>query len=400
MSDESYAKEEAITRDRRGNCCIGLNGQQNHASVLRLFCGGRELTTREMLQIDKEVEMVRTKRVIIGVAVAGTVAGVSYALAQRRKPHLIAEPEASDSFTNPVLIINPHSGSGKAAKIGLVEKAQGLGLDTVVRKKGEKLGDLANTAVDNGCDHLIIAGGDGSLARVAKIAIERNVPFSCVPSGTRNHFAMDLGLDRSDPLKALRTAFGGIEFRVDVGRIGKKLFLNNVSFGIYADAIAETGYREHKTESLVDAASEHIEEPDARLSISDPDGRVHDDIGVLLASNNPYRFIGAPDFAGRARLDTGTLGVIMADREAVKETSLKHSDVKRWSAPHVTVDSTNKKVHVGIDGSLHNVKAPVEIHIDHAVLRVVLPTQLVADEIDETAGIDEATLAHLSGPTS
>jgi diacylglycerol kinase family enzyme len=344
--------------------------------------------------------MKRSRRVITVVIVIGVFAGVAYALAQRRKPHLIAEPESSDSFANPVLIVNPNSGSGKAAKIGLVEKAQGFGIDTVVRKKGEKIGDLANAAVDNGCDHLIIAGGDGSLARVAKVAIERNVPFSCVPSGTRNHFAMDLGLDRSDPTKALQTAFGGVEFKVDVGRIGKKLFLNNVSFGIYADAIAETGYRGHKTESLAEAAEEHIKEPDARLSITDPDGKVHDDIGVLLASNNPYQFIGAPDFAGRARLDTGTLGVILADREAVGDTNLKHSDVKRWSAPQVTVGSTHKKVHVGIDGSLHKVKAPVDIHIDHAVLRVVLPTQLVAGEIDESTDINEAALAHLSGPTS
>ena len=348
----------------------------------------------------RETKMKCNRRLIAIVIVTGVAVGVAYALAQRREPHLIADPEGSDSFERPVLIINPNSGSGKAAKIGLADKAQGLGIETVVRKKGEKLGDLANTAVDNGCDHLIIAGGDGSLARVAKVAIERDVPFSCVPSGTRNHFAMDLGLDRSDPLKALQTAFGGTEFKVDVGRIGKKLFLNNVSFGIYADAIAETGYREHKAESLVDAASEHIKEPDARLSISDPDGTVHDDIGVLLASNNPYRFIGAPDFAGRARLDTGTLGMILADREAVGQTQLNHRDVKRWSAPQVTVGSTHKKVHVGIDGSLHKVKAPVDIHIDHAVLRVVLSTVLVAGEFDEAAGIDEAALAHLSGPTS
>ena len=341
-----------------------------------------------------------SRRVITIIAVTGAAAGVAYALAQRRKPHLIAEPESSDSFTHPVLIVNPHSGSGKAAKIGLVDKAEGLGIETVVRKKGEKIGDLANTAVDNGCDHLIIAGGDGSLARVAKVAIERNVPFSCVPSGTRNHFAMDLGLDRDDPARALATAFGGVEFKVDVGRIGKKLFLNNVSFGIYADAIAETGYREHKTESLVEAAKADIKDSDVHLSIQDPDGTTHDDIGVLLASNNPYRFIGAPDFAGRARLDTGSLGVILADRESIGQTRLRHSDIVQWSAPQVTVDSTNKKVHVGIDGSLHKVKAPVDIHIDHSVLRVVLPTALVERELQESGEESDEALAHLSGPTS
>lgn len=338
------------------------------------------------------------RRVVIVIAVAGAVAGVMYAVRRRRDTHDVAEPEGLDTFNHPVLIINPHSGSGKAAKIGLEAKAKGLGIETLVRKKGEKLGDLANTAVDNGCDHLIVAGGDGSLARVAKVAIKRDIPFSCVPSGTRNHFAMDLGLDRSDPTKALAAAFGGEEFRIDVGRLGKHLFLNNVSFGIYADAIAETGYREHKTESLAEATKDDVEDPDARLSVTDPDGVVHDQIGVLLASNNPYWFIGAPDFAGRKWLDTGTLGVILADKTQSGEA--EHSEVKRWDTPKLTVDSTHKKVHVGIDGSLHKLKAPVDIHIDHKALRVVLPMGLVRSEITETSSLDEAALSSLSGPSS
>lgn len=340
------------------------------------------------------------RRAIVVIAVVGAAAGVSYALAKRRRPHLIADPEGTVSFKHPVLIINPHSGGGKAAKIGLAESAKKLGIETVVRQKGEKLGKLAKNAVDNGCDHLIIAGGDGSLARVAKVAIKRDVPFSCVPSGTRNHFAMDLGLDRSDPTRALDAAFGGVEVRVDVGRIGKRLFLNNVSFGVYADAIAETDYREHRTQSMVEAVGEHIEDPNSQFSVQDPDGVVHDDIGVLLASNNPYRFIGHPDFAGRARLDTGTLGVVLTNRVEGDHIAHKRGQAKRWDAPTLTVHSTNKKIPAGIDGSLHKMKAPVDVHIDHKVLRVVLPTGLVLQEIRETLTPDQDVLAALSGPSS
>ena len=340
------------------------------------------------------------RRVIVVIAAVGAAAGVTYALAQRRKPHLIAEPEGIDSFEHPVLIINPHSGSGKAAKIGLVASAEKLGIETVVRKKGEKLGKLAKTAVDNGCDHLIIAGGDGSLARVAKVAIERDVPFSCVPSGTRNHFAMDLGLDRDDPTTALITAFGGVEVRVDVGRVGKRLFLNNVSFGLYADAIADTGYRGHKAESMAKVAGENIEELTTKFSVTDPDGVLHDEISVLLASNNPYRFIGSPDFAGRARLDTGTLGVVVTNRVEGDQVDFRHPQVKRWNAPRLTVESTEKKIPAGVDGSLHKMKVPVDIHIDHKALRVVLPTGLLERQISESSTPDDDALSTLSGPSS
>ena len=340
------------------------------------------------------------RRVVVVIAAVGAAAGVTYALAQRRKPHLIAEIEGTDVFKHPVLIINPHSGSGKAAKIGLVDSAKMLGIETVVREKGQKLGKLAKTAVDNGCDHLIISGGDGSLARIAKVAIKRDVPFSCVPCGTRNHFAMDLGLDRSDPAKALDAAFGGVEVKVDVGRIGGKLFLNNVSFGIYANAIAETGYREHRAESMMEAVEQGVVDPDSQFSVEDPDGVVHDEIGVLMASNNPYRFIGPPDFAGRARLDTGTLGIVLTDRVEDEHVDFKHGQVKRWDTPSLTVNSTEKKVPAGIDGSLHKMKAPVDIHIDHQALRVVLPTELVEREISESSTPDHAALSMLSGPAS
>ena len=47
-----------------------------------------------------------------------------------------------------------------------------------------------------------MAGGDGSLATVAAAALAHDLPFVCVPAGTRNHFARDLGLDPADPIAA------------------------------------------------------------------------------------------------------------------------------------------------------------------------------------------------------
>jgi diacylglycerol kinase family enzyme len=51
-------------------------------------------------------------------------------------------------------------------------------------------------------DALGAAGGDGTLAAIAEVAVERDLPFVCVPFGTKNHFARDLGIP-DDPVAAL-----------------------------------------------------------------------------------------------------------------------------------------------------------------------------------------------------
>jgi diacylglycerol kinase family enzyme len=341
---------------------------------------------------------VTWKRIAILATLTAGIAAVVLVLRGRKAPHTIVEGETDETvqFTKPVLIINPGSGSGKAAKIGLAASAEALGVETIVRVKGQKIQDLARQAVADGCDHLMIAGGDGSLARVAGVAIELGVPFSCVPSGTRNHFAMDLGLDRADPTKALNAAFEGVPVNVDVGRINKRIFLNNVSFGVYADAIADPNYREDRAKSLVEATADTATATKSSFSVTDSEGTVHDDIGMLLASNNPYRFIGAPDFAGRARLDTGLVGVVMEDTVGAAKAH-SHREVKRKSTEVLTIDSDDKKVHVGIDGSLHKVKSPVAVRIDNRSLQVVLPSGVVQRQLQGDASPTEEALSFLSG---
>lgn len=345
------------------------------------------------------------KRRVVLVGVVGGIVATLLLWRRRRQPHAIVEGQTTDTITfkRPVLIVNPGSGSGKAAKIGLVDAAEKLGIETIVRKKGkkgkksQKIRKLARQAVDDGCDHLIVAGGDGSLARVADVAIERGVPFSCVPSGTRNHFAMDIGLDRSDPVKALSAAFEGVPVEVDVGRINNRIFLNNVSFGVYADAIAKSGYRDDRAGALLEASKDSVETTGSAFSVEDSEGTVHDDIGMLLASNNPYEFIGPPDFAGRPRLDTGLLGAAMVDRASSGDESTPRAEVLRRSTPTLEVSSDDAKIPVGIDGSLHKVKAPMTIRIDERALTVVLPVDVVKRQLGEHVEPTDEALRLLSG---
>ena len=306
-----------------------------------------------------------------------------------------AETRTDNRPARPVLIVNPKSGNGRAAHIGLIPAARDLGLETVTMQPGEDLARLANNMVDRGCDHLMMAGGDGSLAIVAEVAMTRDVPFSCVPVGTRNHFAMDLGLDRKHPLRALDAAADGQEKSIDVGLVAGRIFLNNVSFGLYAQAIADPDYRSHRARSLADAALDTAKSK-SQITVTLPDGRVVEDIEVVLASNNPYRFIGPPDFAARPALDTGALGIIVGDRH----TRLKPGPTTftRWEAQVLMLHSESAEIRAGVDGELRVFRGPVEIGIAPQALRVLVPRQTAPRNLEKSIEqIYEGALIHLSG---
>ncbi|MGW7311264.1 diacylglycerol/lipid kinase family protein [Streptomyces sp. NPDC054835] len=124
----------------------------------------------------------------------------------RPRPHRPAAPAARPR--RPVLLMNPKSGGGKVERFGLIELAERLGARVVLLEtsdSGEQadVEALARRAVANGADLLGVAGGDGTQALVAAVAAEHDLPFLVISAGTRNHFAMDLGLDRTDPTRCL-----------------------------------------------------------------------------------------------------------------------------------------------------------------------------------------------------
>ena len=339
----------------------------------------------------------RWRGILAAVLVAGA-AGTAAVWWSRRRPHLPAVPVKRVRPDHPVVIINPLSGDGKAKKFGIADAAERLGLETVTFEKGDHLQQLAHDAVDRGADLLMMAGGDGSLAAGAEVAMQRGVRFACVPVGTRNHFAMDLGLDRDDPVQALNAGIDGVEVDVNVGHVGDHVFLNNVSFGIYAEAIGDPNYRQHRVESVADATKDTVEGDGDQpvLSVQTPSGETRDQIDVLLVSNNPYRFIGPPDYGDRAALDTGRLGVVLAGGEE-SARGHEHPATEQWSAPTLTVQSPADTIDAGVDGELVTFDAPVEMN-NTSTLQVLLPTQVVAREVKgSTAAPSSAALEHLSG---
>ncbi len=218
-------------------------------------------------------------------------------------------PPAPDP-SKPVLFINPHSGDGKAERFSLDAEARQRGIETVTLKPGDDLETLVREAIGRGADALAMAGGDGSQAIVAATAAERGLPYACIPSGTRNHFALDLGVDRDDVVGALDAFVDGGERRVDLAEVNGRVFVNNVSLGLYAEAVQRPGYREAKLRTLLDTVPDVLG-PEGRgpdLRWRGPGGHEHESGAAILVSNNRYRLGRAVGSGTRPRIDDACSG--------------------------------------------------------------------------------------------
>src|SRR5215218_10112189 len=186
---------------------------------------------------------------LLAVAVAaGRAALAREVVPEQMREHEVPPPR------RPYLIMNPRSGGGKVTRFGLKDKAEALGA-TVALLEGPgtvDVGELARQAVADGADLLGVAGGDGTQALVAGIAAEHGIPLLVISAGTRNHFALDLGLDREDPSRCLDALGDGVELRVDLGVIGGRPFVNNASFGAYAAVVQSPAYRADKARTTLD----------------------------------------------------------------------------------------------------------------------------------------------------
>ena len=265
-------------------------------------------------------------------------------------------------------------------KFGLQDKAEKLGAQ-VALLEGPQIVDvaaLARQAVADGCDLLGVAGGDGTQALVAGIAAEHGLPFLVISAGTRNHFALDLGLDREDPAAGLAALTDGVELRVDLGVIGGRTFVNNASFGAYAEVVRSPAYRDDKRGTTLQMLPDLLKgHRGARLS-AQAAGRQFDAPQALLVSNDPYEMTDIAGLGRRARLDAGTLGVVAvrvtSARQAVGLIRQEHSKgLAVLTASEVSVDADADEIPVGIDGETVLLPTPVHCTIQPRALRVVVP---------------------------
>jgi len=287
-----------------------------------------------------------------------------------------------------VLIMNLKSGGGKAEKFHLVDECRARGIEPVVLQRGDDLLQLARDAIDRGADVVGMAGGDGSQALVASIAAERGVPMVVIPAGTRNHFALDIGLDRDDVVGALDAYGEARERTIDLADVNGRIFVNNVSLGFYATIVQSPEYRDAKRETTLSALPEMLgpgSEP-FDLRFTTPDGVSHEGAHVLQVSNGPYGTT-TGGTTSRPRLDTGQLGVfslVVPDAVAATRaiaalttaTPALYPGYLTWSAPTFEVTSASP-IAVGLDGESLQMDPPLVFTSRPGVLRLRLPLQAI-----------------------
>ncbi|MEU9956239.1 diacylglycerol kinase family protein [Streptomyces sp. NPDC050982] len=348
--------------------------------------------------------------VVVSLALWGFAVWAGKFALSLTKSHAVRVSERrTPAPARPFLIMNPRSGGGKVERFGLKERAERLGarVHLLDPEQKEDVTELARRAVADGADLLGVAGGDGTQALVAAIAAEHDIPFLVVSAGTRNHFAMDLGLDRTDPatcLDALTEA--GVEVRVDLGFADGHPFVNNASFGAYAVVVQSPEYRDDKVRTTLELLPElltHQRGPRLSARIEEPGGAagagatsgaggtgggaeaagvaeaaVIDAPQALLVSNNSYRMDDPAGLGYRERLESGLLGVLGIKVENAAEAAglllgVHSTGLTVLTAREVVVDADRPEIEVGVDGEAFVLPTPVRCRIAPGALRVRVP---------------------------
>ena len=275
---------------------------------------------------------------------------------------------ATTGPVHPVLLVNPRSGGGKAQRYDLVARCRARGIEPVVMQGGDDLASLAADAVSSGADVIGMAGGDGSQAIVAAMAAKHDLPYVCIPAGTRNHFALDIGVDREDLMGALDAFHRGSERRIDLGQVNGRIFVNNASMGFYGKVVQSPQYRDAKLRTVIEMLP-NLLGPGATpfdLRFSDPSGAEYEAAQLVLVSNNRYQLDPLGTEGTRGTMDGGTLGVVVVpDGPPLRGW-------REWTTRRFDIDS-GATIDVGLDGEALRLEAPLRFESLPAALRIRTP---------------------------
>ena len=303
--------------------------------------------------------------VLLVIGIAGALAATRMAFSVRFKWPRVQPP------THPVLLYNPLSGAGRDAHVRLADEARSRGIEPIEVLPGDDLDAIVRGAVAAGADAIAMAGGDGSQGAAAAIACQLEVPYACIPAGTRNHFALDLGVDRNDAIGALDAFVDGGERCVDLAEVNGRVFVNSVSLGLYANAVQRPDYRQAKFQTLLDTVPDLLGPEAEPLNLLWSGAAGEQPVVATVVSNNPYRLGHALGSGTRPKLDSGRLGVAVLQPTAPSPNGAvtRRLAVQQWTVPTFEIQA-GEPLAAGIDGEPAQLHPPLRFRILPGALRV------------------------------
>jgi diacylglycerol kinase family enzyme len=243
---------------------------------------------------------------------------------------------------------------------------------------------------------------------VADVARGHNVAFVCVPAGTRNHFALDLGLDRADVSAALDAYGDAVERRVDLALLGDRVFVNIASLGVYATVVQSHAHRDARLATTAQVLPDMLGPGGERLDLryTGADGEPAPPADVVLVSSGVYRLDSLSGFGTRARIDASVLGIVTVTVDRARDLPVLiaaetggHLDRFRgyqlWTTPEFEVDSAEHLIDVGVDGEALRLPPPLRFRSLPGALRVRTPVHApgVARAAAGPGGVGLASIA-------
>jgi diacylglycerol kinase family enzyme len=150
---------------------------------------------------------------------------------------------------------------------------------------------------------------------------------------------------------------------VDLAEVNGRVFVNNVSLGLYAESVQREGYRDAKIRTILDTMPDVLGPNGKPLDLhwTGPDGAAHDSAATILVSNNRYRLGKLIGSGTRPRMDEHLLGVAAVGSGGPR--------LLEWTTPSFEITS-GVTVAAGIDGEAVQLDSPVRFAMRPSALRV------------------------------
>lgn len=128
-----------------------------------------------------------------------------------------------------LVAINPHSGNGRGAAVGVVVTdylhQRGVKYNALAAASAEELSHQLATELDRGIyTGLISVGGDGLAHLILQLCVPRHIPFAVIPAGTGNDFVRTLGWSLDNPTAILDRVMESQPDQIDLGNVDSEWF--------------------------------------------------------------------------------------------------------------------------------------------------------------------------------